>query len=84
MVFSKLGAAQGFEHGWLDGRGNKPTNPRPDADLALLGSEYLDAYDEAYLDGYGTGEREFLRAEDLIMSRQKINEKLQEENGREI
>ena len=84
MVFSKLGAAQGFEHGWFDGLGNKPTNPRPDTDLALLGSEYLEAYDEAYLDGYETGEREFLRAEDLKMSRQKISEISQEENDREI
>jgi hypothetical protein len=84
MVFSKLGATQGFEHGWLDGRSNKPLTPRPDKTLALLGTDYLNSYDMAYLDGYETGEQEFLRSESLKMSRQKINEKSQANLDREI
>lgn len=67
MVFTKLGAAQGFEHGWFDGLNNKPLKLRPDATLALLGPDYLDAYRNNYNDGYQTAERELFRAEQLLV-----------------
>lgn len=64
------GRRVGFDDGYRDAAENKREKPKPSLGASLLSIDYLDAYTQAYRQGYVQAERDIAAIRQAIVARE--------------